>query len=111
MTESIPATRVSRTDVLRRAPQVVFHKLGRGRGGVLLQVETGAYYGVDAVGALLWQLLQGAPTVAELLKAMQGGLADVPAGFDVEIDRFLSDLGDRGLVARSRPDEVGQLCR
>jgi hypothetical protein len=102
---------VSRTDVLRRAPQVVFHKLAGDRGGVLLQVETGAYYGVDAVGALLWQLLEGAPTVAELLKAMQDELADVPAGFGLEIDRFLSDLGRRGLVARSGPDEGGQFCR
>ncbi len=47
-----PVTTIRPTDVLRRSPRVAYRELGGDRGGVLLQLDTGAYHGVDRIGAL-----------------------------------------------------------
>jgi len=48
-----PVTTIRPTDVLRRSPRVAYRELGGDRGGVLLQLDTGAYHGVDRIGALI----------------------------------------------------------
>jgi len=96
---TVPATGVRAGGALRRSPQAAYHELADHRGGVLLRLDTGAYHGVDAVGALVWQLLEGGPTFEELLPLVAGELdAAPPTGFDIEIERFLAGLRDRGLI-------------
>jgi hypothetical protein len=91
-------TKIRPTGLLRRSPRVAYRELAGERGGVLLRLDTGAYHGVDAMGALVWRVLEGSPTFEELLPRVRGELEDVPTGFEVEIERFLADLRDRGLI-------------
>jgi coenzyme PQQ synthesis protein D (PqqD) len=52
---------------------------------VILNVETGIYYGLNPVGAWVWESIQSPTTVAALLDGLV-------AEFDVEEDRGESDL-------------------
>lgn len=52
---------------------------------ILLNVRTGTYYGLDAVGQRVWQLLQQPQTVASLRDVLVGE-------FDVDADRCERDL-------------------
>lgn len=96
-------TNIRRTAVLRRSPRVAYRELGGDRGGVLLQLDTGAYHGVDPIGALVWRLLEGSPTFDELLPRVRGELDDVPTGFEGEIEQLLAGLRDRGLIEVAGP--------
>jgi hypothetical protein len=94
----VPVTTVRAAGALSRSSKAAYHELADRRGGVLLRLDTGAYHGVDAVGALVWSLLEGAPTFEELLPLVSGTLDEVPTGFDVEVEQFLAGLRDRGLI-------------
>lgn len=96
-------TNIRPTDVLRRNPRVAYRELGEDRGGVLLQLDTGAYHSVDRIGALIWSMLEGSLTFDELLPRLRGQLNDVPAGFEIEIEEFLAGLRDRGLIEVAAP--------
>lgn len=91
-------TNIRPAAVLRRSPRVAYHELGGDRGGVLLQIDTGAYHGVDPIGTLVWRLLEGSPTFDELLLRARSELEDVPTGFEGEIEQLLAGLRDRGLI-------------
>jgi hypothetical protein len=52
---------------------------------VILGLTSGRYYGLDAVGARVWQLLQAPTTVGDLRRA-------IVAEYDVEADRCEADL-------------------
>lgn len=65
---------------------------------VILHLRDGVYYGLDAVGTFVWQLLAEARTVAALVE-------DVRARYDVDRTRceqdllaLLDELATRGLV-------------
>jgi len=73
---------------------------------VLLQVATGAYYGVDAVGALVWRLLEDSPTFGRLLSSLRGELENVPVSFEAEIGQLLAGLRDRGLIEAEGSDRT-----
>ena len=42
--------------VYRKNPDVVARGLAEGEGGVLLRLDSGAYFGVNPVGLLVWEL-------------------------------------------------------
>lgn len=68
---------------------------------VVLQLDSGTYYGIDGVGTRVWELLQAEPRTV-------GELADrVTREYDVEreraredVDDLLADLSDADLVER-----------
>jgi Coenzyme PQQ synthesis protein D (PqqD) len=71
---------------------------------VLLNLADGVYYGLDAVGAHIWRLLDTPRTVRALVD-------DVVALYTVDRTRceddvlsFLGDLDSRGLLAVVGPD-------
>jgi hypothetical protein len=65
---------------------------------VILNLADGVYYGLDSVGARVWELLREPRTVGSLVAA-------ITAEFEVDADtasrdlaRLLADLAARGLV-------------
>jgi hypothetical protein len=86
-----PSTTVSRSD------RALYRDLAEGEGGVVLHLDTGAYHGVDEVGAAVWKMLDGA-TFAEVLALLRTELDGVPPTFDDEIGDFLEELAARALV-------------
>jgi hypothetical protein len=94
------------TAILRRSPRVAYRELGGDRGAVLLRLDTGAYHGVDRVGALTWDLLEESPSFGDLLRTLGDKLDEVPPTFASEIHEFLVGLRDRGLIEVIDPGVV-----
>jgi hypothetical protein len=80
------------------APEVLFRE--QSGEGVLLNLKTGRYFGLDAVGTRIWQmLLEGRSLNATVSQLLQE--------YDVAQDKLLTDVGSfvaaleaHGLVVR-----------
>jgi len=90
---------------LRRNERVVFRHLEAGAGGVLLELETGAYRRVNEIGALIWTLLEPSPTWAELMDAIRSRVPTAPPTMEAEVAAFVAGLVERGLVLRHSAGE------
>jgi coenzyme PQQ synthesis protein D (PqqD) len=79
------ATLMTRETRICAAPDQLSSKLGDKL--VILNLESGVYFGLDPVGARVWELIQESKTVSEI----QGALL---AEFDVTADVLEKDLSD-----------------
>lgn len=64
----------------------------------ILNMATGKYYGLDAVGAAIWQRIERPASFAEVNAALQSEYDVTPAVAERDLDRFLNDLAAAGLV-------------
>lgn len=84
------------TDKVSIPAQVMARQVGEET--VILDLASGTYFGLDPVGARIWQLLSEGRALAEVCEAM---LAEYEVSRD-EIERDLSDLldalVDKGLI-------------
>lgn len=87
-----PADRVS-------APPAV---IGRDVAGetVLLDLHSGVYYGLDAIGTRMWNLLMERRTLEEACGVMGGEYDVAPDVLRRDLLALLRDLLERGLVVR-----------
>lgn len=83
---------------LRRNPDVAFRELAEGEGGVLLHLVSGNYHGVNDVGALIWELVDGEKTSADLVEAIRQRVDDPPLSLDADVANFIAALRERELV-------------
>lgn len=87
------------TDRPWRAGQSVIAK-AVGDETILLDLDRGIYYGLDEVGARIWQLITGGTSAEAVIER-------VTAEYDVtreeaanDIAQLLAELSDRGLLVR-----------
>lgn len=87
---------VAPTDRVAVHPSVITRELSGET--VLLNLESGVYYGLDVVGTRVWQLLQQGATIADVC-------AVLVEEFDVEHDvvredvsRLVAELREKGIV-------------
>lgn len=88
--------------VLHRNGEVIHAPVGAD-DLVMLSVERGRYYSVNAVGRRLWELLEQPKRISELCAA-------ICAEFDVDmltcqadVEKFLADMMESGLVHAAGP--------
>jgi Coenzyme PQQ synthesis protein D (PqqD) len=89
---------IDSTTTLARNESVAFRRLAEGEGGVLLQLESGEYHGINEVGCLIWELLDGERTVQGLVAAVAEGVEEPPPDLHDQVITFLESLQERGLV-------------
>jgi hypothetical protein len=89
---------LDRDSRLKRNPQVVGRALAEPEGGVLLHLESGAYHRFNHVGYIIWEALDEARTVADLVKAVRQRIADAPPGLEQDVHRFLQRALERDLI-------------
>jgi hypothetical protein len=83
---------------IRRSPQVAARELSAEEGAVLLHLETAQYHGINPVGLLIWELLDGERTVADVVDAVRAQVQDPPPQLEADVREFLNDVLQRGLV-------------
>ncbi|HKP16491.1 MAG TPA: PqqD family peptide modification chaperone [Gemmatimonadaceae bacterium] len=66
---------------------------------VILGMEDGVYYGLDAVGARIWALLATPRRVSELVSTILGEFDVTPEQCERDVLALLDDLFDRRLVS------------
>ena len=65
---------------------------------VLLNLESGVYYGLDAVGTRVWQLLQQGKTIDGVCDVMLEEYDVTPDVLRHDVFRLVSELRERGIV-------------
>lgn len=88
--------------VFCRNPQVIFQDLGEGEDGVLLNLETAAYFSLNPLGALIWGLLEEPAALETIVDGVQAAVEDAPPGMRADVEQFLGELLARNLLTRSR---------
>jgi hypothetical protein len=83
---------------VRHADSVAYRDLSGEGGAVLLRLDTGQYHGIDPVGRLVWELIGDGTTLDDLLHRLRSEVEDTPDTMDSEIEQFLLELVERGLV-------------
>lgn len=83
---------------VRRGDRVAFRAYGDSSGGVLLDLETSLYFGVNAVGALVWELIGSGNEISRIVEEMHSKLEDPPRDLADDVDQFLAELEERRLV-------------
>lgn len=89
---------MNRDSKVRKNPEVVARGLAEQEGGVLLHLETGAYHGVNPVGLVIWELIDGERTVADLVDEVRTRISNGPAELDRDVVGFLESALERNLV-------------
>ena len=84
--------------VLTRNPDVVARELPESEGGVLLNVASGAYHGLNPTGFVTWGLIDGVRTIDELVDGVRERFPDAPANLQTDVLRFLEGALERDLV-------------
>lgn len=67
---------------------------------VLLNLESGVYYGLDAVGTRVWQLLQQGKTIDGVCEVMIEEYDVAPDVLRDDVSRLVLELGERGIVVQ-----------
>ena len=90
--------RVSLSDlaVIEAAKQQV--SCGLSGEAVILSLQDGIYYGLNTVGARIWELLQEPRTVEELRSLIQQEFDVDPARCARDMEALLGELANHGLI-------------
>lgn len=81
-----------------RSPKVVHSHLSEGEA-VLLHLETAQYHELNPIGALIWELIDGKRTAAEIGAEIRAMVEDVPANVEEVVSDFLAELRQRQLIS------------
>ena len=76
------------------------------RESVLLNLETERYFGLDAVGTRMWQLVTSAPTVDAALSQLVEEYDASPETLRSDLSVLLQHLVENGLISM-QPSDVG----
>jgi hypothetical protein len=92
---------VASTDQFVTHPSVICRELSGET--VLLNLESGVYYGLDAVGTRVWQLLMQGCTIASVRDTMIEEYDVAPDVLNADVMRLVGELRDRGIVTPREP--------
>jgi hypothetical protein len=89
--------RVSDKSKIRRNPQVVYRNVGAG-GAVLLHLETGAYHGLNGIGSVIWELIDGNRSRREIVGDLAERVEEPPPQIERDVNALLDGLSERDLI-------------
>lgn len=88
---------ITRETILRRSGSILYAQVGADEG-VMLSVEQGLYYGLNAVAARICELLETPTTVAEVIARVCDEFDVDPETAETEVIKFVTALADNGIV-------------
>jgi len=65
---------------------------------VILNLESGIYFGIDEVGTCIWRVIAAGGSLADAERAILDEYDVEPARLESDLLRFVQDLADRMLV-------------
>jgi len=87
---------ISLESTVQPAPDVVFRELDG--DAVLLNLESGIYFGLNSVGTRIWQLCLDEPSIQDVWKTLQLEFEVPPDGLESDLIPFLQELHAKGLI-------------
>jgi hypothetical protein len=92
---------VAPTDQFAAHPSILCRELSGET--VLLNLESGVYYGLDAVGTHVWQLLLQGRTIADICDTLIDDYDVAPDVLRDDVVRLVGELRERGIVTPREP--------
>jgi Coenzyme PQQ synthesis protein D (PqqD). len=89
---------MNRDSKIKRNPKVVARELGEPQGAVLLHLDTGAYHGLNRVGFVVWELIDGERTVSDLVDGVCARIENAPPEVEQDVSSFLEAALARNLI-------------
>ncbi len=87
---------ITERDTVRRCQNHVMSSIGDDT--VLLDLEQNDYFGMNAVGTRVWELLESARPVASLCRRLEEEFSVPPDQCQADVLAFLNQLAKEGLV-------------
>lgn len=85
---------------IERADDIVAREVGGET--VLLDLEAGAYFGLNAVGGRIWEMLENGPrSLAELCDALEQEFSVERATLEADVAALAADLQANGLARQA----------
>ena len=83
--------------------QILPHALNRNLDGqiVILDMSSGVYYGLDEVGARVWQLMSDGKSLAQIIDELLAEYSVERGELEQDILRLSEELITRNLIART----------
>ncbi|MBS1214429.1 MAG: coenzyme biosynthesis protein PqqD [Proteobacteria bacterium] len=78
------------------SPEALFQEIGG--EGVILDLKSSSYFGLDEVGVRLWQLLQADPSLQAACDTLLAEYDVEPAQLEDDLIKLLDQLAEAGLV-------------
>lgn len=72
---------------------------------VIMSIDTGTYYGLDAVGACVWKLLEQPRTFAEVIDGVVQQFEVDAEVVEKDLTAFLSEMRSEGIVSVNAVNE------
>lgn len=82
---------------VRRENGIAYRAYGDGSGGVLLDLDTSLYFGVNAIGALVWDLIGSGTELSRIVGELEQRF-DSPPNLAEDVAEFIEELTARNLV-------------
>lgn len=92
-------------DTFRPAPSVVTREVGGEL--VLLDLAKNSYYGLDPVGARMWDLLTGGSALGLVVSIVLNEFDVDATTVRADVERLLNELLDQGLIVPSDESTTG----
>jgi len=89
---------MNRDTRFRKNPDIVARGLADSEGGVLLSLETGAYFGINQVGLVIWEYLDGERDVGDLIELLRERVSGGPPDLESDVVAFLNNALQRELI-------------
>lgn len=71
---------------------------------VILNLQTGVYYGLDPVGSFIWQLLQSPTDIDTICAALLSEYDVEPQRARQDVIRLINHLMEEGLIVTTAPN-------
>jgi hypothetical protein len=68
---------------------------------VMMSAESGAYLGLNDVGAKVWEMIDQPKALAAICEGLAREFETTPQACQAEVEAFLAELEARGAVAKS----------
>jgi len=81
----------------RRNADILYAPVGTEQG-VMMSVEAGRYYGLNSVGARVWELLEHPKTIAQLCAQICEEFEIDLETCEAEVSKFVNDMLANGIV-------------
>ena len=68
---------------------------------VILDLASGTYFGLDPIGARIWQLIGEGKSLGEVCEALLAEYEVSREQLQGDLERLLQELGSKGLISRA----------
>jgi len=86
------------SDTVRIRAEVMARQVGD--EVVILDLASGTYFGLDSVGARMWQLIGDGKNIGDVRDALLAEYEVSPEELERDMERLLQELLARGLISR-----------